>query len=52
MDEIEVVDSEELGVSYQKVEESFEYKNAEVSDTILLNETIETAKNKLKILKD
>ena len=55
MDEIgvvEVADSEELGVSYQKGEESFEDKNAEDLDTILLNETIETAKNKLKILKD
>ena len=48
MDEIEVVeveDSEELGVSCQKVEKSFEEKNVEVSDTILLNETIELAKN-------
>ena len=55
MDEIEVVevvDSENLGVSCQKVEESFEDKNVEVFDTILLNETIEMAKNKLKILKD
>ena len=55
MDEIEVVeveDSQELGVSCQKVEESFEDKNAEVFDTILLNETIETAKNKLKLIKD
>ena len=55
MDEIEVVevaDSEELGVSYKKPEESFEDKNVEVLDTILLNEKIETAKNKLKILKD
>ena len=55
MDEVEVVevvDSEKLGVSCQKVEESFEDKNAEIYDTILLNETIETAKNKLKILKD
>ena len=55
MDEIEVVeveDSEELGVSCLKVEESFEDKNAEVYDTILLNETIETDKIKLKILKD
>ena len=55
MDEIEVVevaDSEELVVSYQKEQKSFEEKNAEVSDTILLNETIEMAKNKLKILKD
>ena len=55
MDEIEVVevtDTEELGVSYQRDENSFEDKNAEISDTILMNETIETAKNKLKILKD
>ena len=55
MDEIDVVkaaDSEELGVSCQKVEKSFEDKNDEVSDTILLNETIEMAKNKLKIIKD
>ena len=44
--------SEELGVSCQKVEESFEDKNVEVFYTILLNETIEMAKNKLKILKD
>ena len=55
MEEIEVVevaDSEKLGVSCQKVDESFKDKIAEVFDTILLNETIETAKNKLKILKD
>ena len=55
MDEIEVVEvaySEELGVSCQKDEKSFEDKNAEVFDTILLNETIETTKNKLKIIKD
>ena len=55
MDEIEVVevaDNEELGVSCQKVEKIFEDKNDEVSDTILLNETIEMDKNKLKILKD
>ena len=55
MDEIEVVevaDNEELGVSYQRDEKSFEDKNVEISDTILMNETIETAKNKLKILMD
>ena len=55
MDEIEVVkvaDSEKLGVSCQKVDEIFEDKNDEVFDTILLNEAIEMAKNKLKILKD
>ena len=49
---VEVVDSEELRVSCQKVEESFKDKNDEVSDTILMNETIETTKNKVKILKD
>ena len=49
---VEVVDSEELGVSYQKDEKIFEEKNVEVSDTILLNEKIEMDKNKLKILKD
>ena len=52
MDEIEVVDCEELWVSCQKDEKRFEDKNDEVSDTILMNETIETAKNKLKIIKD
>ena len=55
MDEIEVVEvahNEELGVSYQKDEKRFEDKNVEISDTILMNETIETTKNKLKILKD
>ena len=47
MDEIEVVevaDSEKLGVSCQKVEESFEDKNVEVFDTILPNGTIEITK--------
>ena len=55
MDEIEVLevlDSEKLWVSCQKVEEIFEDKNVEVFDTILLNETIEMDKNKLKILND
>ena len=55
MDEIEVVevgDSEELGVFCQKDEKRFEDKNAEIYDTILMNETIETAKHKVKILKD
>ena len=50
MDEIEVrevVDNEELGVSYQKDEKIFEDKNVEIYDTILMNETIETTKNKL-----
>ena len=48
---VEVADNEELGVSYQKDEKRFEDKNVEIYDTILMNETIETAKNKLKILK-
>ena len=55
MEEIEVVEvanSEKIGVSYQKVEEIFEGKNVEVFDTILLNETIEMVKNKLKNIKD
>ena len=47
-----MADSEKLGVSCQKVEECFEDKNDEVFYTILLNETIEMAKNNLKILKD
>ena len=50
MDEIEVrevVDNEELGVSYQRDEKIFEDKNVEIYDTILMNETIETTKNKL-----
>ena len=55
MDEIEVVevaDNEELGVSYQKYEKIFEDKNVEICDTILMNETIDTTKNKFKIIKD
>ena len=55
MDEIEVVEvanNEELRVSYQEDEKRFEDKNVEISDTILMNETIEMDKNKLKILKD
>ena len=55
MDEAEVVevaDNEEVGVSYQRDEKGFEDKNAEIVDTILMNETIETNKNRLKVLKD
>ena len=48
---VEVADSEELGVSCQKVEEIFKDINDEVYDPILLNETIEMDKSKLKILK-
>ena len=39
-----------LGISCLKVKESFEDKNTNFFDTSLLNETIEMAKNKLKIL--
>ena len=49
---IEVADIEEVGVSYQKDEKSFEDKNGEIVDTILRNETFETTKNRLKVLKD
>ena len=55
MEEIEVVevgDNEELGVVGQKDEESFVDENAEIFDTILLSETIETAKGKLEALND
>ena len=49
---IEVGDNEELGVSYQRDEKIFGDKNVEIDDTILMNETIETTKNRLKVLKD
>ena len=49
---VELVDSEELGVSYQRDDKVFEDKNAEIAYTVLINETIETTKNKLKIVKD
>ena len=55
IEEIEVVevgDNEELGVIGRKDEESFVDENVEIFDTVLLNEIIETAKSKLKILKD
>ena len=55
MEEIEVVevrDNEELGVIGQKDEEIFVDENAEIFDTILLNETIETDKGKLEVLND
>ena len=49
---VEVVDNEEVGVSYQRDDKSFEDKNVEIVDTILMNETIETTKNRLNVLKD
>ena len=39
-------------LEYQNVEEFLEDKYSEIFDTILLNDNVETAKNKLKILKD
>ena len=50
MDEME--DLEVQNLEYQKIKEFFEDKDSEIFDTILLNETIETTKNMLKILKD
>ena len=55
MDDTEVItvaDNEEVGVSYRRDEKIFEDKNAEIVDTILMNETIETTKDRLKVLKD
>ena len=49
---IEVENNEEVGVSYHKDEKCFEDKKAEIDDTILMNETIETTKDRLKVLKD
>ena len=46
-----MVDSEKLGVSFRRLTKALK-KNAKDFDTIFLNETIETAKNKLKIIKD
>ena len=45
-------DNEELGVIGRKDEESFVDKNAKIFDTILLNETIETTRGKMEVLKD
>ena len=39
-------------LEYQNVEEFLEDKDSKIFDTILLNDNIETTKNKLKILKD
>ena len=49
---IEVGDNEESWVIGQKDEESFIDENAEIFDTILLNEIVETPKGKLEVLKD
>ena len=55
MDKIEVVgvrDDVELEGIGQRIEESLLDENAEIFDTILVGEAIETAKGKLEILKD
>ena len=39
-------------LEYHNVEEFLEDKDSEIFNTILLNDNVETAKNKLKILKD
>ena len=39
-------------LEYQNVEEFLEDKYSEIFNTIFLNDNVETAKNKLKILKD
>ena len=50
MAKVEYLKVQNLG--YQKIEEFFKDKDSEIFDTILLNDTVEIAKNKLKILKD
>ena len=49
---VEVGDHEELGISSRKEEEGLVDENAEIFDTILLNEAVETVKVKLEVLKD
>ena len=50
MAEMEYLEVQNL--EYQNVEEFLEDKYSEIFDTILLNDNVETAKNKLNILKD
>ena len=50
MDKVEYLEVQNL--EYQKIEEFLKDKDSEIFDTILLNDTIETTKKKLKILKD
>ena len=52
---VEVVglrDDTEPEVTYRRAEESLVDKNAEIFDTILVGETIETTRGKLEVLKD
>ena len=48
----EVEDSKVQSLEYQNVEEFLEDKYSKIFDTILINDNVETAKNKLKIIKD
>ena len=50
MAEMEYLDVRNL--EYQTIEEFLEDKDFEIFDPILLNEAVDTTKNKLKILKD
>ena len=50
MDELEELMTQNL--DYDKIEELFEDRDLDIFDTILLNEPVETVKNKLKLLKD
>ena len=49
---VEMEDLEVQNLEYQKVDEFLEDKDSKIFDIILLNDNIETSKNKLKILKD
>ena len=44
----EVEDLEVQNLEYHKIEESFEDKDSEIFDTILLNDTIETTQKKIQ----
>ena len=45
-------DLEVQNLEYHNVEETLEDKDSKIFDTILINDNLETAKIKLKILKD
>ena len=49
---LEVGDHEELWISSRKEEEGLVDENAEIFDTILLNEAVEMDKGKLEVLRD
>ena len=50
MDQVENVEA--LSLEYHKVEELFEYRDAEVFEPFFLSGPIDTVKHKLKLLKD